>query len=227
MTIATTTALFNLALNAIGARSNIASPTENSREAQVCSLWYEVVRDSVLAAAPWPELTRLASLTLVDTTDPTVDWTNVEARPGYSYVYSLPNDCLQPQYLSNFSRFFLQQYSDKSQVLCSNTPDAILAYTTSDVEPGMFGPGLGMAMTYALASHICMPLSGKVTRAKQMVDQANNFIMAAREDAGNSQNDTYESVPDWLAVRGFANTHVNAAKFIYPYGNLLTVSAGV
>ena len=66
------TALFNLALNAIGARNNVASPTENSREAQVCSLWYPVVMGQVLSAAPWPELTarcqapRLAAVSIAD-----------------------------------------------------------------------------------------------------------------------------------------------------------------
>lgn len=217
------TGLFNLALNAIGARSNVASPTENSREAQVCSLWYSVVKGQVLSAAPWPELTKLASLTLLDERDPTVDWVSTNARPGYTYAYELPDDYVHPQYLTNFDRFLVTSYGD-SKTLVSNTEDAILAYT-ADLDPNLWSAPLQMAMAYALASHIVMPLSGKVTRAKQMVDQANATIMAAREIAGNTSNDTHDFLPDWIAARGYSGAVVSQ-RYIYPYGDLLTVTNG-
>ena len=58
--------VYNLALNAIGERSNVSSPTENSRRAEVCRLWYESVRNHILGAAPWPEATSMDYLALLD-----------------------------------------------------------------------------------------------------------------------------------------------------------------
>lgn len=219
------TALFNLAINAIGGRSNIASPTENSREAQVCSLWYSVVRDQVLAAAPWPELTKLASLTVLDERDAEEDWVSTNARPGYQFAYALPDDLVRPQYLSDFSRFLLTSYTDDQQILVSNLEDAVLAYTAKNLAISLWSPGLQMAMVYALASNIVMPLSGKTSRAKQMMEQANNSIMQAREVSSNSSNEKFDFIPDWIAARGYSGTYV-AARYVYPYGDLLSVSYG-
>jgi len=216
------TSLFNLALNAIGARSNIASPTENSREAQVCSLWYPVVMDQVLSAAPWPELTKLASLTLLDTRDPEIAWVSTNARPGYTYAYAIPADCAQPQYLTNFDRFLVTAYGT-GQSLDTNTENAILAYTSNAVQASAWSPSLQMAFVYALASHIVMPLSGKVARAKQMVDQANAFIMQAREQASNTSMEQFDTVPDWISARGYAGTTLGQ-RYVYPYGDLLAAS---
>lgn len=218
--------LFNLALNAVGARNNIASPTENSREAQVCSLWYPVMRDQVFSAAPWPELTKLASLALLDTNDGSADWVSTNARPGYQFAYALPSDLARPQYLTDFSRFLVTSYVDEGvqqQILATNTASAILAYTVKGFDPQLWSPGLQMAMVYALASHIVMPLTGKVTRAKQMVDQANQFITQARETAGNTSNETFDFLPDWIAARGYAGATAGA-RYVYPTGDLLVVT---
>jgi hypothetical protein len=219
------TTLFNLACNAIGGRDRIASPTENSREAQVCSLWYPVVRDKVFAAAPWPELTKIAPLTLLDTYEGDA-WVTTNARPGYTYAYALPNDCIQPQYLTGFERFLIQAYPTGTvSALATNVTDAILAYTSGAFQPPIWSGDLGLAMVYALASHIVMPITGKVTRAKQMADMANNLIMSAREAAANTSNEGFESIPDWIAARGYAGSQVQASRYIYPYGDLLTVAS--
>jgi hypothetical protein len=220
------TALFNLALNAIGARSNVASPTENSREAQVCSLWYPVVQGAVFEAAPWPELTKFASLTLLDTRDSEAAWVNTNARPGYTFAYGLPTGFVRPQYLTNFDRFLMASYPGASgdvRALATNTEDAILAYTSATVDMDVWTNSLVLAMAYALASHVVMPLSGKVSRAKQMVDQANNLILQARDVAGNTSNEQFDSIPDWIAARGYSGTTVSQ-RYIYPYGDLLTVA---
>ena len=54
--------IYNLALNAVGERSNISLPTENSRQAEVCRLWYSPIVEQVLAAAPWAEATKYTYL---------------------------------------------------------------------------------------------------------------------------------------------------------------------
>lgn len=216
------TAIFNLALNAIGARSNVASPTENSREAQVCSLWYPVVKGQVLAAAPWPELTRFASLVVQNERDLEEDWVATNARPGYTFAYALPDDCVRPQYLTNFDRFLLQAYED-TWVLSTNTENAILAYTHDATISNLWSPSLQMALAYALAANICQPLSGKTSRSKSLADQANMLIMQARENAANMSNEVFEHTPDWIVARGYSGS-LASSQYIYPTSSLLVVA---
>jgi hypothetical protein len=97
--------VYNLALNAVGERSNISSPTEQSRPAEVCRLWYSPVRDQILSAAPWPEATKIAYPALLATADDDDTWLETEPRTGYQYVYAMPSDALRPRYMSDFSRF--------------------------------------------------------------------------------------------------------------------------
>lgn len=212
-------AIYNLALNAIGARNNITSPTENSREAEVCSLWYSAVRDQVLAAAPWPEATKLERLALSTTADDS--WDAGDPRPGYRFAYAVPIDCIRPQYLSGFERFLISAGPNNTKLLHTNVEQAVLTYTFRQTTISLWASELQMAIVYGLASHICLPLTGKPARSRELVDRANSIIMAARESASNTSNDVYDVVPEWLSARGFGQT--NGSVFYYPFGSLLTV----
>lgn len=221
MTISSEVQVYNLALNAVGERSNISSPTEASRPAEVCHLWYSAVRDQILSAAPWPEALKIAYPALLATTDDEDAWLPTEPRTGYTYVYAMPSDALRPRYISDFSRFLYTSYNDQ-RALHSNTASAILAYTMRLENVALWDPELQMAVVYGLAANIVMPLSGKPARAKMLADKANELILNARVSAANSNNETFESVPDWIVARGF---NVSApTRYFHPYGGLLTVS---
>lgn len=224
MSISSEVQVFNLALNAVGTRSNISATTENSREAEVCRLWYGPVRDQILSAAAWSEATELRYLALLKTTDEDGNgvWAADDPRPGYSYVYQLPADYLRAQYLSDFSRFLITSYSDDRRALHSSSATAMIAYTKRLETVSLWNPELGMAIVYGLAAHIAMPLSGKTSRAKTLADKANEMILMARESAANMSNETYESIPDWITARG-AN-YATTQRYFQPYGALLTVS---
>lgn len=221
MTISSEVQVYNLALNAIGERSNISSPTEQSRPAEVCHLWYSPVRDQVLAAAPWPEATKIAYPALLATVDDEDAWLETEPRTGYSYVYAMPSDALRPRYMSDFSRFLFTNYGGQ-RALHSNTESAILAYTSRLENVALWDPELQMAIVYGLAANICMPLSGKPSRAKMLAEKANEIITSARVAAANANNESYESIPDWITARGF--NHSASQRYFHPYGSLLTLT---
>lgn len=221
MAISSEVQVYNLALNAIGERSNISSPTENSRPAEVCRLWYSPVRDQVLSAAPWPEATKIAYLPLLAQADDEDAWLETEPRTGYQYVYAMPSDALRPRYMSDFSRFLFTHYGDQ-RALHSNTEDAILAYTSRLENIALWDGELQMAIVYGLAANICMPLSGKPSRAKMLAEKANELITSARVAAANANNESYESIPDWIVARGF--NHSSSQRFFHPYGSLLTLT---
>lgn len=222
MTISSEVQVYNLALNAIGERSNISSPSENSRGAEVCRLWYSPVLDQILAAAPWPEATEIRYLALLREADD--EWSYDDPRPGYSYVYGLPSDYIRASYLTNFSRFLVTSYSDNRRAIHTNTSDAALAYVKRLTNVALMSADLQMALVYGLAAHICMPITGKTSRARELRNQANELIWAARETAANTSNEFNESTPDWIAARGYSSSP--SERFFNPYGSLLTV-AGV
>lgn len=225
MGISSEVQIYNLALNAVGERSNISLPTEKSRAAEVCRLWYDPVREQALSAAPWPEVTKIIYLaeTAVREND---DWLETEPRPGYAYAYALPTDMLRPQYLTDFTRFLLTTLGG-SKVLHTNTFEAAFAYTYDETNPTMWSPELRMAIAYGLAANICMPLSGKPSRAKMLADKANELIIGARLSAANASTEQMDAVPEWIAARGYTGT--TNAQYIYPLGGLFTmgVAAGV
>lgn len=212
--------LYNLALDTIGARNKISLPTEASREAEACNLWFPNIRDQILASAPWPEATkmdRLAELS-VQTGD---TWLQGEPRADLLYAYSLPSDMLRPQYLTNFSKFSLQSYGTESRALMTNQPSPLLVYTFRQTNVHLWGPELQMAIMYGLAAAICTSLTGKTSRTKLLIEQANNIIISARESAANTSDERLDSLPDWISARGFTDGSIQS-RYFYPFGALLT-----
>jgi hypothetical protein len=211
--------VYNLALNAVGETANVSSPTENSRRAEVCRLWYDLVRDQVLEAAPWPEATKLRRLTLAQARDED-DWETGDPQPGYAYAFALPADCLRPQYLTDYAQFELMTETGVRQ-LHSNSVQPMLRYTFMQENVALWSNNLLMAIVYGLAAHIAQPLSGKTSLTATLVQRANDFVLAARVSSANTPMQMQEAIPDWLAGRGYA--FPASQQFFYPTGSLLHV----
>jgi hypothetical protein len=217
--------LYNLALDSIGARNNISLPSEQSREAEVCNLWFPNVRDQVLASASWPEATKMERLALLSAQDADEDqtWAQGDPRPDLSNAYALPVDCLRPQYISGYGRFTLQSYGVDGRALMTNGTSPILVYTFRQKNIAMWSAELQMAIMYALAANICTPLTGKTSRTKVLIEQANQHIIAARETAANMGDEGFESIPDWISARGYSGG-VSQTRYLYPFGSLLSAN---
>lgn len=218
--------IYNLALNSIGARNNVVSPTERSREAEVCRLWYSVVRDQVLASAPWPAATALRRLATFASSDET-DWAMGDPAPGYAYAYGLPEDVLRPQHLTSFAPFTVMSYDANALAIMTNQASAILKYTKRQQVIKLWDPEMQMAIVAGLAANICMPLTGKAQRAQLMLNQANSIILSARVGAANTGDEQYDSLPDWITARGYQSCSGTPTRYLHPFGPLLSVSAGV
>lgn len=218
-------AIYNLALDAIGARNRVSMPTENSREAEACNLWFPNIRDQVLASARWPEATKIARLgQLATQADDT--WTVGDPAPAYTYAYALPPDCLRPQYLSDFGRFVIQHYTPENRALMTNTYSPLLTYTFRQEVIPLWSPELKMAIVYGLAASICASLTGKPSRSKTLIALANENILLARQTAANTDNEVLDALPEWISARGFTDGSANT-RYFYPYGSLLVLTANV
>ena len=211
--------IYNMALNAIGTRDNVAATTEESREAEVCRLWFGPVRDHVLRAAPWPSTRAYARLALLAERDDTLAWASTDPEPGFRYAYAAPSDMLYPRNLTSFGRFTLGIYAGQKAIMTQDE-NALLAYTMQQTTISLWDAQLKMAIAHALAAFIAMPLHGKPSRAKQAQDVANQLITEARVNMANTDENVYETIPDWIAARGYAGTSP-ATRYIYPYGPMI------
>lgn len=212
--------IYNLALNAVGGRNNIEATTENSREAEVCRLWYAAVRDQILAAARWPSAKAFARLAALAAVPDDGVWVTGSPEPNFINSFVVPPDMLRPQNLTTFGRFSIAT-SGTGLMLSCNEADPILVYTKRQETIALWDSELQMAVVYGLAAHVCLPLNGKLTRAKAVLEQANALVLSARVGAANTDDNVLDSIPDWLAARS-----INAPgfqQFIYANGPLLSV----
>lgn len=216
--------IYNLALNSVGTRARVALPSESSREAEVCSLWFGPVRDQVLRGAHWASTRAAARLSVLAERDFGEDWVSTDPEPDFRFAYALPSDFLYPWYTNTFSPFKLGIYGGVTPALMSDEEEIILHYTSRQTQISLWDADLQMAVVHGLAAYIAMPLHGKPGRAREAADRANEIITAARVKAANADQRQYEHIPETLRARGYAGGW-GQNGFIYPYGSLLT-SAG-
>jgi len=214
--------IYNLALNQIGARDNVTITTEASREAEVCRLWYPVVRDAVLRAAHWPSARKVARLALLST-QVDGEWSELLPEPGYSYCYSQPADMLYPRSLTTYEPFIINNFGSVPAIT-TNVANAILLYTFRQTTVARWESSLQSAIAFGLAAHIAMPLTGKQNRAKMLLDQANSIVTQAQVEASNEGGLMLDTLPDWIAARGYCDGQALAPRFLYPFGSMLSVA---
>lgn len=214
--------LYNLAISAIGSRELVSLPDEESREATLCNLWYENVRNQVLRAAPWDSCRKNSLLAVLKERNFSVNWVEADPEGDYRFVYGLPADYLQPINLQSYQQFIITNYNG-SRALVTNVERAILTYTSANVTISQWDNDLFVAVAYALGAAIGLNLHGKLPRAQAALQSANQMIAEARVRAANAQNVTYDHIPDWFLARGVGGTTVS--RFIYASGPLLSVAS--
>lgn len=227
----------NLALDAAGTRSTIASLQENSKEARACSRQYGPALAAVLQAAHWNFARKQSSLSLLK------DGTQGDAVPvPWLYEYAYPSDCLQARYVMPLLQSnpgtapgassvpyamgqpvrFIVSSDDDSQgnpikVILCNQPTAILVYTRLVTNTGLFDDTFTQALAFYVAHRISIPLSGDKALAKSNFEIAERLTTEARASNGNEGLTVIDQVPDWVAVRGYAS------DWAYPPGSFWTV----
>jgi hypothetical protein len=217
--------LYNLALSIAGARSKISSPTEQSREAEICRLWYEPVRRQVLRAAPWAAARAQARLALK--TERTVEtWVAGDPNPEYRFAYALPFRYLQARYLVDYARFDISLLSENESALMTNSEAALLYYTFDQTLISMWSPDLYLSIAHALGAYICLPLNGKAQMAARAQAQANSLILTSREQAANESYEPLDVPPDWIAARGSIYSN-STPRYIYAAGPMITAVSNV
>jgi hypothetical protein len=143
----------NMALARISGQpiSDIDSSTEKS--AKYCRIFYEPVRDAVLAEFPWSFAVKRQTLALSTETNYT----------RYQYLYQLPTDprCLRP--LELYSASFEEScypFKREGALLYTDEASPILKYIAQIDDPTLFDPVFVDAFAWLLAANLIKPLNG-------------------------------------------------------------------
>ena len=217
------TGLFNQAVSAAGGEAEITDPKENSREANLCRLWYEVVRDNVVQTGPWPSAQSNKRLALFTERDTLAEWVTDDPAPGWLYAYLQPSDLLRPRYLHSYAQFVRQSIGNATYIM-SNQEDAILHYTKRVDDVVKWDNELYMAVMFSLAAHISFPLTKKITLQRELQNIAANKVSLAQMDVANEQHTRAEAMPLMLSVRGYEETP-DQSPYSYPFATLNSIGA--
>lgn len=206
--------LYNQALSAVGNEAVVTDPTKPGKAESVLNLWYPVARHAVFTAFHWPSVRAIKLLGVAKVRNDALPWANTDPAPDYKYAYSLPSDMVQPQYLEDFSRFRLGRV-DAERLLFSNNPVAILCYTMDDASPSKWEPELYRCVVWALAACINMARSGKMNVTQKLEQQVFEIVSQAAENAANSDDTYFESIPSFYGDAGFT-VPSGQTRFYYP-----------
>lgn len=215
------TDIYNWALSIAGARQSVSNSSNDGRETEVCDLWYPIVRDTVLRAAPWPSARYTSRLALYKKYEGDLnDWVTGDVEPGWRFAYSYPSDMLRPRFLVGYENFVTGMIEPQKPVIYTNVEKAILTYTMQQKMVGALEPDLQLAIAHGLAANICLPLNGKTERINYALQLANQKIIDARVAAANQDEYQVETLPEWFQARGYGSS-AQLTRFIYPHGALL------
>lgn len=229
----------NLALDAAGTRSTIASLQENSEEANACARQYAPALSSMLQGARWNFARAQVSMTLLK--DGTLTPPDSVPTP-WIYEYDYPSDCVAARFIMPLLqmspgtavgsqglpssigapvRFLvgtdLDASNNRIKVILTNQPNAILVYTAAVTDTGLFDDQFTDAFANYLAYRISVPLSGDKALAKINYQLAIEACKKAEASNNNEGLTVIDNVPDWIRVRGYAS------DWAYPPGSYFTI----
>lgn len=188
--MASTTEIANLALAHLGVGKAISTlDTEQSEEARVCRLFYDIARDATLKDFPWPFATAFAAVGLVEE-DPTDEW---------AFSYRVPSDCLHVRRILSGTRNETRQtrvpyklgVDSAGGLLYTDAEDAEIEYTVRQDDPGRYPADFVLAFSERLSAYVAPRLTaGDPFKLSEKVLRLYFLEMSnARANAVNEQQD--------------------------------------
>lgn len=145
----------NLALAKVGATNTIASMTEASPEAAACNRVYDSVLDAVLRERDWNFSKTQKDLSLTGT-----------AIGNWTYAYAYPSGCLKVRRIvpdsdaDNPVPFEIAYNPDTAgRIILTDREGAAAEYTYRVTNVNAYDPLFVMALSWALALEIAMPIT--------------------------------------------------------------------
>jgi hypothetical protein len=156
--MSTVLAVYNQALGLAGARANLASTADKSRERELCDLYYATARDESFAMAYWPELKAVSRLALIAERDFSLDWADGDPHPPWRFAYALPTDYVRARYLASMNTFEIGRRGSE-RIFLTNQETPVLVYTSRVASPGAWDTDLFQVVVATLALNLAGALS--------------------------------------------------------------------
>ena len=164
-----------LALQHIGDRWDISDLTEATPEAEQVNLVFDDTRDALLRQHPWNFAKKYASPATLSGTVPG-NWT---------YMYTYPTDAVRvngiidPLETGTPIKFEVARNASDVKVILTDQEAAEFFYTARIIDTVQFDPEFTMALSYALAARLAMPLTGERAIMGDMDTLARNIVNSA------------------------------------------------
>lgn len=149
--------IWNMALSHLGISKEVASETEQSKEAAACRRFYETTIKNVLKDHSWPFASKIATLNLI-TSNPNSEW-------AYSYRY--PSDCLFFRRILSGNRNdtpatkvpYAVSQDSSATIIYTDATNAEAEYTRNITDESFFPSDFETAVSYRLAYYIAPRLT--------------------------------------------------------------------
>lgn len=181
------TSIANLALAKLGI-SPIMALTDDSKQAQFASRFYNQTRDEVLQSHRWNFAMRRESLNRLST-DPLFGWT---------CAFQLPVDCLRVVQLNGYQpneRFSL--FAVEQGQLLTDEEEADIRYIARVTDGSLYHPLFVSALATMLASRLAGPLTGSRNLPQELL-QEYEAITGPRARLADAFEDRMPRKPIWV-----------------------------
>ena len=188
----------NLSLSHIGESSTIQALTENSPEASICDLWYDVAREEVLEDFDW-NFARARVVAAAHVDPATSEW---------SFRYQYPADALKIRGIENplgygpdALPFQVEYGSNGTRTVLTNAEQATLIYTKNVTTTSLFPPKFSIALSWKLASHIAFSVTGEIKIEERATEMYVRFVRSAIGSNANEQTPRKERDAEAIRAR--------------------------
>lgn len=216
----------NVALSLCGDDGRITSlsPPDGSAQADHCSRFYPLARDTFIESHAWRFATRRATLALFDTAELPDTWHFAYALPSPMLA---PISILMPQTIgtafnpfvvepdqlptnnpdTNTQDFIIETLMDGSLALFTNVEDAVLRYVVSVTDTTKFTPLFAFGLSRLLASMLAgVLIKGKEgmkvsAEHREFFEKVDSPRARAADSRGQKMNVYNNFTPDGLKAR--------------------------
>jgi hypothetical protein len=187
-----------LALQHIGDRYDIADIDEESVEAEQINLVWDDTRDELLRRYPWRFAKKYTSPAALSVTVPGL-WT---------YAYQYPSACVKVRGITNplgidveALKFEVALLEDDTKVVLTDEDDAELFYTSRVTDTTRFDPEFTMALSFLLASRICMSLTGSLDITSKLDQEVLRTMGHAADTDSSEGRNRVAPEASWIDAR--------------------------
>lgn len=195
-------AICNIALGHLGINrliTDLEAERTSKAQAQACITHYDLALEVTLKAHRWPFAQRIATLATISGFTSDV----------WAYAYRAPSDYLTAHTINRTEANPLGERFDvggdaSGAIIYTNAEDAVLDYTASVNQPGLYPGDFVEALAYQLAIRVAQPLAAEESLRQVAKNGYRDAITEAMTTAANEGAGLEPPEDDFIAARGLS-----------------------